>query len=145
MSKLSRIKAVEWFLAGGVLLFAILFPQGVFVCIDEPSHVELEILGGRCCEGDSDLTAILAGMSTYLPTNTCADCNHIQITDWHHYSNHRFGKSFGKHRNVWNQAVYVPASTFGGFRKLAIYSRLAVADPIPPLLLEHLSTSILIC
>jgi hypothetical protein len=145
MSKLVRLKLPAWFLSGWLAVFAVLFPQGVFVCIGEPAHLELEIFGGACCDGDSDLEAILISISTDLPTDTCADCHHIQVTSWLHHSSRQLGKSFDRNMNVRNQSLCIPAPTFGNLDKHISDTPLPVADPIPPLLLEHLSTSILIC
>jgi hypothetical protein len=145
MSKLVKIRSLAWLFGGWLGVVAILLPQGVIVCIGEPAHVELEILGGACCDGGAGLTAVPADVVTNLPTNTCADCSHVQAASWHYYSNHLYSKRFDQEMNVRSQAVCVSASAFDGFGKPAIGYRLAVADPIPPLLLEHLSTSVLIC
>ncbi|UCG10950.1 MAG: hypothetical protein JSU72_10240 [Deltaproteobacteria bacterium] len=145
MSKPVKIRPVAWFLGGWLAVFAVLFPQGVVVCIGEPPHVELGILGSACCDEDSHLATALAGVSAGPPNNACTDCSHILATTWHYYFNRQPGKSFGRNVNVQSQPARVFAATFDNLNKDVSSAWLAVADPIPPLLLEHLSTSILIC
>jgi len=145
MSKPTKIKPVALFLGGWLAVFVILFPQGVVVCIGETAHVELGILGSACCHEDSHLTMALAGVSAYLPSNTCADYTHIQATSWHYRSVRQLGKSFGRNVNVRSQPVFIPAPTFESLDRNVANTVLSVAGPIPSLLLEHLSTSVLIC
>jgi hypothetical protein len=145
MSKLIKTKPASWFLCGWLAVFAVLFPQGVVVCIGEPAHVELGILGSACCDEDSHLTTVPAGVSTHSPTNMCADCTHVQATSWHYRSVRKLGKGFGRNANTRGRPVGTPAATFGNLEKNGTSVRFSVADPIPPLLLKHLSTSVLIC
>ena len=145
MSKPTEIKPIALFLIGWLAAFAVIFPHGVVVCIGEPAHVELGILGSACCDEDSRLATALAGVSTGLPDDTCTDGTHVLATSWHYYSNRQPGKSSGRNVNGQSQPVRVFAATFGNLDKDVRSTRLAVASPIPPLLLEHLSTLILIC
>ncbi len=145
MSKPAKIKPVALFLGSWLAVFAVLFPQGVVVCIGEPAHVELGILVGACCDEHSALGTIIAGVPAYLPTNTCADCTHIQATSWHYRSVRKLGNNFGRNANTRGQPVGTPAPTFDNLDRNVTSVRLSVADPIPPLLLKHLSTSVLIC
>jgi hypothetical protein len=145
MSKPAQIKPIALVLIGWLAAFAVIFPHGVVVCIGEPAHVELGILSSVCCDEDSRLATALAGVSTGLPDNTCTDGTHILATSWHHYSKRQLGKSFGRNVNVQSRPVRVLAATFGSLGKDVSSAPLAVSVPIPPLLLEYLSTSILIC
>jgi len=145
MSKPAEKKRIALFLIGWLVAFAVVFPNGVVVCIGELAHVELGILGSACCDEDSHLATALAGVSAGLPDNTCADGEHILATSWHHCSNRQPGRSFGRNMNVQSQPVRVFGATFDKLDKDVRSARLAVAGSIPPLLLEHLSTLILIC
>ena len=145
MSKPTEIRPIALFLIGWLATFAVLFPHGVVVCIGEPAHVELGIIGSACCDEDSHLATALAGVSAGLPENTCTDGDHVLATSWHHYSKREFGRSFGRNVNIHSQPVRVLAATFDNLDRDVSSARLAVAGPIPPLLLEHLSTLILIC
>lgn len=121
-------------------MVAVLFPQGVVLCISEAAHVELEILGDGCCDGNSDLTGVSAGTVEDYSTDTGTDCSHVQVTNWHHHSNQLQGKTAGQ-----QMAACALASTLGVSGEAAVRSTALLDTPIPPLLLEHLSTSILIC
>ena len=145
MSKPNEIRAIALFLIGWLATFAVLFPHGVVVCVGQPAHVELGILGSTCCDEDSHLVTTVAGVSAGLPENTCADGDHVLATSWHHYSKREFSKNFGRSVNIQSQPVRVLAATFDNLDKDVGSARLPTADPIPPLLLEHLSTFILIC
>ena len=145
MNKPFKIKPVVWFLAGWLVVFAALFQQSVVPCFGELEHVELEILGARCCSDDPDHTLISADVSANLPANCCVDCVHIPFASWYFYSHRQFGKEFGRQINIRNQTVCIPAPAFTSLDKHITKVRLAVADPIQPLLIEHLSTIILIC
>ena len=141
MNKPFKIKPVAWFLAGWFVVFAALLPQGVTLCFGEPEHVELEVRGVMCCCMDPQRTS----SSADLPTDPCVDCYHVEVSVWCRYSNRPAGKGFDRHISVRGRSdcAFVPSSD--GVDKPSAWSRLAVTDPIPPLLLEHLSTSILIC
>ena len=145
MNKSFKIKPVVWFLAGWLVVFAALFQQSVVPCFGEPEHVELEILGARCCSDDPDHTLISADVSANLPANCCVDCVHIPFASWYFYSHRQFGKEFGRQINVQSQPVSPLIPISGSLDKRGTYARLAAADPIQPLLIEHLSTIILIC
>ena len=145
MSKPTEIKPIALFLIGWLATFAVLFPHGVVVCIGQPAHVELGILGSPCCDEDSHLATALAGVSAGLPDNTCADGDHVLATSWYHRSKRDLAKSFGRNVNIQSQLVRVFVATFDNLDKDVGSARLPTADPIPPLLLEHLSTFILIC
>jgi hypothetical protein len=145
MSKPSEIRPIALFLICWLATFAVLFPHGVVVCIGEPAHVELGIIGSTCCDEDSRLATALAFVSAGLPDNTCTDGDHVLATSWHHPSNRDLSKSFGRSVTIQSQAVRVLPATFGNLHNESGGARHPVADPIPPLLLEHLSTLILIC
>lgn len=145
MNKSFKIKPVAWFLAGWFVVFVTLFPQSVVICVGESGHAELYISAGTCCNGDPDGMASAADTSANLPTNACVDCNHIQVPSWYYSLNHPLGKVFGRHINVRNQAVCALASTFESRDERGTYIRPRAVFLIQPLLLEHLSTTILIC
>ncbi|MFQ6009165.1 MAG: hypothetical protein ACE5K8_09480 [Candidatus Zixiibacteriota bacterium] len=134
-----------WFLAGWLVLFAALFPQSVVVCFGEPVHVELEVLGVMSCCVDPELTSGSAGIAVDLPTGTCVDCDHARVSSSYYYSTRQISKDFGRHINVRNQPVCVLAPTFSSGDKRGIYHRPGAVYLIQPLLIEHLSTTILIC
>lgn len=145
MSKPAEIKPIALLLIGWLVAFAVLFPHGVVVCVGELAHVELGILGSACCDEDSKLATTLAAVSADIPDDTCTDGDHVLATSWHHHSRRQLGKNFGRNVNVQRQPVRVFASTFDSLDKDVRSAPLPAVDPIPPLLLEHLSTFILIC
>ena len=140
MSKLVKIRSLAWFLGGWLGVVAILFPQGVVLCISEAAHVELEMLGDACCDKGRDHKDVSAGMVEDYSTDAGTDCSHVQVTNWHHHSNQLQGKATGQ-----QMALCAVASTLGVSGESTVGSKPVLDTPIPPLLLEHLSTSILIC
>jgi hypothetical protein len=145
MNKTGEIKPIALFLIGWLATFAVLFPHGVVVCVGELAHVELGILGSACCDEDSHLAATLAGMSAGLPENTCTDGDHVLATSWHHRFRRDTNKSLSLIVDVQSQLFRAPATAFGGFEKDKGSAVSAISCPTLSLLLEHLSTSILIC
>jgi hypothetical protein len=145
MSKPGKLKPIALLLIGWLVAFAVLFPHGVVVCVGELAHVELGILGSACCDEDSHLAKDLFAVSAGLPDNTCTDGDHVLATSWHHHSIRELGKNFGRKVDVHSQPVRGFASTFDTLDRDVDSVPLPAGDAIPPLLLEHLSTLILIC
>ena len=145
MSKPTEIRPIALFLIGWLAAFAVLFPQGVVVCVGELAHVELGILSSACCDEDSQQTAAQAGVSASLPHDTCSDGDHVLATSWHHRTRRDPGESSGWNVEIQSQPFGTPAAAFGDFEKDKGSVLLAVSCPTPSLPLEHLSTSILLC
>jgi hypothetical protein len=145
MSKPGEIKSIALILIGWLTAFAVLFPHGVVVCIGELAHVELGILGSACCDENSHLATALAGVSASLPDDPCSDGDHVLATSWHHRSGRDPGRSPGRHVDLQSQPLRASVATFGNLEKDQTNGLLAVSCPTPSLLLEHLSTSILLC
>jgi len=145
MNRPFKIKPAAWFLAGWFVVFAALSPQSVALCFGEPDHVEAEVRGVVCCCMDPERTSSSTGILADLPTDPCVDCYHVEVSFLCRYSNRLTGKGFDRHMSVRGRSdcTFVPSSESAD--KPSAWSRLAVGDLIPPLLLEHLSTLILIC
>jgi len=145
MNRPGEIKSIALILIGWLVVFAVLFPHGVVICIGELAHVELGILGSACCNEDSRLATALAGMSPILPDDTCTDGDHVLATSWHYRFRRDTDKSSGRTVNLQSQPFGAPAATLGNLEKDLSSAFLVVSGPTPSLLLKHLSTSILLC
>jgi len=145
MNKHGKTKPIALILIGWLAAFAVLFPHGVVVCVGELAHVELGVLGSACCNEDSHLATALAGVSPSLPDDTCTDGDHVLATSWHYRFRRDTDKSSDRTANVQSQPLRAPAATLGSLERDLCSTRLVASAPTPSLLLEHLSTSILIC
>jgi hypothetical protein len=145
MSKPFRKKWVAWSLAGWFVAFAGLFPQSVAFCFGEPDHVEPEIRGVVCCCMDAERMSGSTGASAHLPADPCGDCYHVEVSLWCCNSNRPVCKDFDRHTGVRGRFDWAFVPSLEGADEPSPWSWLTAADLIPPPLLEHLSTSILIC
>lgn len=145
MSKPAQIKPITLFLIGWLAVFAVLFPHGVVVCIGELAHVELAILGSACCDEDPHPAMVLAGVSAGLPDDNCTDGDHVLATSWHYRFRRDTDESSGRTVNVQSQPFRAPTATLANLEKDLSSALSVVSGPTPSLLLDHLSTSVLLC